>query len=196
MGWWNFSEKWKFQQYLLDVNQLLSYYNLYIIQIQNVYLFSLKVFCGTLTFKCISIVLLTTMVHCNWSQFNWVRQVNSTVDSMLHDSMFWQHVRNVYSKLKYGLWRERLLPMRLKELKVAAQLFGSGNCVFSILYYINWTSRIRWIQLESVKHDWRLLKAFLCLILKVGSVGVMVMTPDWESVGWEYKNFKFFEEKS
>ena len=31
--------------------------------------------------------------------------------------------------------------------------------VFPILYLI----RIGWIQLESVKHDWRLLKAFLCL---------------------------------
>ena len=44
-----------------------------------------------------------------------------------------------------------------------------------------------WIQLESVKHDWRWLKAFLCLPLTVGSVGVMVMTPDCESIGCEFK---------
>ena len=49
---------------------------------------------------------------------------------------------------------------------------------FLILYYIILISRIRWIQLESVKHGWMLLKAFLCLPLTVGSVGVMVMTPD------------------
>ena len=48
-------------------------------------------------------------------------------------------------------------------------------------------------------HDWRLLKAFLCLPLTVGSVGVMVMTPDWESVGCEFKYstgiFSFLKEK-
>ena len=31
---------------------------------------------------------------------------------------------------------------------------------------------------EAVRHDCRLLKAFLYLPLTVGSVGVMVMTPD------------------
>ena len=41
------------------------------------------------------------------------------------------------------------------------------NRVFPILYQI---SRIRRIQLESVKHNWRLLEAFLCFTLTVGSV--------------------------
>ena len=49
-------------------------------------------------------------------------------------------------------------------------------------------------------HDWRLLKAFLCLPLTVGSVGVMFMIPDWELVGCEFKYstgiFSFLKEKS
>ena len=36
-------------------------------------------------------------------------------------------------------------------------------------------------------HDWRLLKAFLCLPVTVGSVDLTVMIPDWESVGCEFK---------
>ena len=43
-----------------------------------------------------------------------------------------------------------------------------------------------WIQLDPFKHDWRLLKAFLSFPHTVGSVGVMVLTPDWESVGCEF----------
>ena len=42
--------------------------------------------------------------------------------------------------------------------------------VFPILYWISLISRIRWIQIESVKHDWRLLKAFPSLSLTVGSL--------------------------
>ena len=41
---------------------------------------------------------------------------------------------------------------------------------FPILYWISLISRLGWIQLESVKHDWRLLKTFLCLPLAVGSL--------------------------
>ena len=37
-----------------------------------------------------------------------------------------------------------------------------------------------------------LLKTFLCLPLTVGSVGIMVKTPDWESVGCEFKYRIFF----
>ena len=40
--------------------------------------------------------------------------------------------------------------------------------IVPFLYYISWISRIRWIQPQSVKHDWRLLKAYLCLT--VGSL--------------------------
>ena len=39
--------------------------------------------------------------------------------------------------------------------------------VFPVLYWISLISRIKWIKLESVKHDWRLLKAFLRLPLTV-----------------------------
>ena len=42
--------------------------------------------------------------------------------------------------------------------------------VFPILCWICLISRIRWIQLESVKHDWRLLKTFLCLPFTVCSL--------------------------
>ena len=41
--------------------------------------------------------------------------------------------------------------------------------VFPILYWNSSISRNMWIQLESVKHHWRLLKAFLCLPLTFGS---------------------------
>ena len=47
--------------------------------------------------------------------------------------------------------------------------------------------------------DWMLLKAFLYVPLTAASVGVMVMTPDWESVGCEFKHrigiFRFWKEK-
>ena len=51
-----------------------------------------------------------------------------------------------------------------------------------------------WVQLESVKHDWRLLKAFVCLPLTIGSVGVMVMTAGCE---FKYSSgiFSFLKEK-
>ena len=67
--------------------------------------------------------------------------------------------------------------------------------VFPILYWISWISRIRWIKLELVKHDWKV--AFLCLPLTADSPGVMVVTPDWESVGWgfKYRIFSFVKEK-
>ena len=42
--------------------------------------------------------------------------------------------------------------------------------IFPILYWIGLIGRISWIQPESVKRDWRLLKAFLCLPLTVGSL--------------------------
>ena len=52
----------------------------------------------------------------------------------------------------------------------------SDNSVFPILYWIN---LIRIIQLESVKHDRKLLKAFMCLPLtELWLFGAMVMTPD------------------
>ena len=37
--------------------------------------------------------------------------------------------------------------------------------VFPILCCIRLISRISWIELESAKHDWKLLKVFLCLPL-------------------------------
>ena len=42
--------------------------------------------------------------------------------------------------------------------------------VFPILYWISLVSRFRWIQLESVRHDWRILEVFLCLPFTLGSV--------------------------
>ena len=75
---------------------------------------------------------------------------------------------------------------------------GKATRVFPILYKIRWISWIRWIQLESVKHNWRLLKAFLCLSLTVGSCGIVVKTPDWESVGcdFKYRNCRLFLKES
>ena len=46
-----------------------------------------------------------------------------------------------------------------------SEKFCPFHFVFDSIELIRW---IRWIQLESVKHDWRLLKAFLCLPLTVG----------------------------
>ena len=66
-----------------------------------------------------------------------------------------------------GIWPDNkltLFPL------VSSNAHHADTRVFPILYLISWISRIRWIQLESVKHDWRLLKAFLCLSLTVGSV--------------------------
>ena len=51
------------------------------------------------------------------------------------------------------------------------------HCVFPSLYWISIVSRIRRIQLELVKHDWRLLKVFLCLTHS-WLFGVVVKTPD------------------
>ena len=50
------------------------------------------------------------------------------------------------------------------------QWWPVNNRVFPILYWISLISNIRWIQLESTKHGWRLLKAFLCLPFTVGSL--------------------------
>ena len=56
---------------------------------------------------------------------------------------------------------------------------------FAILYWISSISKKRWIQLESVKHDWWLLKL------------LMVMNPVCESADGEfkYKNFWIFVNK-
>ena len=45
---------------------------------------------------------------------------------------------------------------------VETLIVKNSNRVFPILNWISVISKIRWIQLESVKHDWRLVKAFLC----------------------------------
>ena len=58
------------------------------------------------------------------------------------------------------------------------------DCLWSLLWLWKWQWRISWIKLESVKHDWRLLKVFLYLPLTVTYLfcGVMVMMPGWWSV--------------
>ena len=58
--------------------------------------------------------------------------------------------------------------------------------VFPILQWISSIGWIRWIQPESVEHDWRFLKALLSATYS-WLIGVMVMTPDWEPVGCEFK---------
>ena len=73
-------------------------------------------------------------------------------------------------------------------------LFQRINRVFPILYWIS-TCTIRWIQLESVKHDWRLLKALCVSPTHSWIFNVIVMTPDWESEGYEFK-FLFLEIKA
>ena len=71
----------------------------------------------------------------------------------------------------------------------------SESCFFPILYWISGISRISRIQLESLNQS-VMTESLLCLPLTVGSVGVMVMTPDWESVGcqFKYRNFLFLIE--
>ena len=64
------------------------------------------------------------------------------------------------------------------------------HCDFPSLYWISIISRIRRIQLESVKHDWRLLIAFLCLTHS-WLFGVVVKTPGLESIGCQFKYRKF-----
>ena len=46
---------------------------------------------------------------------------------------------------------------------------------------------ISWIQLESVKHDCRIVKVFLCLPLTACSLSTMVSKPDCWSVVWGFK---------
>ena len=41
------------------------------------------------------------------------------------------------------------------------------TCVFPILYWIRLIRWISWIKLEQVKHDWRVMKPALCLLLTV-----------------------------
>ena len=59
--------------------------------------------------------------------------------------------------------------------------------IFPILCQIRLIRRIRWIQREPVKHGWRLLQAFLCLLLTVWHFGVMVSMPDCWSVNPWFK---------
>ena len=61
--------------------------------------------------------------------------------------------------------------LNVKSSVVFLWLTKKTFLLFSILYWIRLISRIKWIQLESVKRNWRLPKAFLCLILTVDSLG-------------------------
>ena len=72
-----------------------------------------------------------------------------------------------------------------KRIKIGGWMFF--NRIFSILYQIHWIRWISWIQLEPVKHDSRIVKAFLCLSLTAYSFSIMVSMPDWWSVVWVFK---------
>ena len=69
--------------------------------------------------------------------------------------------------------------------------------VFPILYWISLISRIRWIQLESVKYWLNTTNNFSVSPPPPHSwlFGTMVMTPEWESVGceFEYRDFCFWK---
>ena len=79
--------------------------------------------------------------------------------------------------------------------KSFSHIINSDIRVFPILYWISLISRIRWIQQESVEHDWRLLKAFLCLPLTVGKINY----DSWLRISrlWvEIEEFLFLERKT
>ena len=66
--------------------------------------------------------------------------------------------------------------------------------VSPILY---WISRIRWIQLEISQVWLKVTESFYVSPTHSWLFGVMVMTPDWISVGceFEYRNFCFWKER-
>ena len=66
-----------------------------------------------------------------------------------------------------------------------------ANRVSPILYWIHSIRRITWIQLEPVIHDWRLLNTFLSLSSTHSWLfSVLVIIPDWWSVGCEFKRHR------
>ena len=48
--------------------------------------------------------------------------------------------------------------------------FEPNISIFPVLYQISLIRRLSWTQIKPVKHDWKLLKVFLCLPLTVGSL--------------------------
>ena len=97
-------------------------------------------------------------------------------------SLIWKHKHEIKSNLSHHhTWKKRFWNRTLGIIKKCEQN-NNFTRVFPILYWISLISKIRWVQLESVKYDWRSLKAFLCLPLAVGSLGIMVVIPDWESI--------------
>ena len=73
--------------------------------------------------------------------------------------------------LNYHLAGLRIMCVSLITVKWPS--FGrvsSQHSCFPILYKIRLIGRISWIKLEPVKHDWKILKVFLCFPLTVGSL--------------------------
>ena len=80
-----------------------------------VYLFSLKISIFHWHSKCITIGLLTTTMHCNWPQFNWIKEVNNTAPVQWDMTLCFdevstsQHIRNVYCKLQANIFQKYFL---------------------------------------------------------------------------------------
>ena len=82
--------------------------------------------------------------------------------------------------------KERLVnKIEIFEL-IDGSLESPYSC-FPVLFWISLVSTIRWIQLQLVTESFSTSLIHSCLF------GVMVTTPDWESVGCEfkYRNFGF-----
>ena len=58
-----------------------------------------------------------------------------------------------YARVDPACFKVSFVPNWMNKFKVS----GKNIRVIPILYWISLISRIRWIQLDSVKHDWGLL---------------------------------------
>ena len=77
-----------------------------LLQFKTVYWFSPENSMDNWHSECIAICQWTTIMHCNWPQFNWVKEGNNTAGgqwsiTLCFDEVFTsQHVTSVYCNLK------------------------------------------------------------------------------------------------
>ena len=113
---------------------------------------------------------------CQWWELGFVIRPDIHIWTIIHvhhiESTTWTHICLV------SYWQDTI---------DHALLWYEPFMFFSILYQIHWIRWISWIQLESVNHDYRMVKDFLCLSLTTCSFSTMVSMPDWWSVVWGFK---------
>ena len=84
--------------------------------------------------------------------------------------MYYYNFHVTYNIVTYQVfhkWSDLLVFAMKCLLSTKCLLIKECSTFIFSLFHI---SRNRWIQLESVKHNWRLLKTFLCLPLTAGSL--------------------------